>query len=136
MWALPVSALMHLGDRTILHVGEKTFCWTYKDGHAKRIEVETGSSATAIPERRPVDRGHQSPASRARRRHRGGPLDADRRDGAGDPGRPVDPRRRPPCDGRESTRRTEKVASHGVPTVERSPIQRVAGGGPLPTAGR
>ena len=24
--ALPVSALVH--------VGEKTFCWTYKDGHA------------------------------------------------------------------------------------------------------
>ncbi len=30
----PVSALMH--------VGEKTFCWRYEDGHAKRFEVQTG----------------------------------------------------------------------------------------------
>ena len=42
--ALPVSALMHLGDKTILQVGEKTFCWMYENGHAKRIEVETGVS--------------------------------------------------------------------------------------------
>jgi HlyD family secretion protein len=42
VWALPVSALMHLGDRTILQVGQKSFCWTYKDGRAKQIEVETG----------------------------------------------------------------------------------------------
>ena len=42
--ALPVSALMHLGDKTILQVGEKAFCWMYEDGHAKRIEVETGVS--------------------------------------------------------------------------------------------
>jgi hypothetical protein len=27
-----------------LHVGEKTFCWIYDDGHAKRIELETGLS--------------------------------------------------------------------------------------------
>jgi hypothetical protein len=33
---------MHLGDRTILQVGQKSFCWTYKDGRAKQIEVETG----------------------------------------------------------------------------------------------
>jgi multidrug efflux pump subunit AcrA (membrane-fusion protein) len=32
--ALPVSALMH--------VGEKTFCWKYKDGHAHRLEIQTG----------------------------------------------------------------------------------------------
>ena len=44
VWALPVSALMHLGDQTILQVGEKTFCWMYENGHAKRIEVETGVS--------------------------------------------------------------------------------------------
>ena len=41
--ALPVSALMHI-EKTILHIGEKTFCWTYENGHAKRIEVETGLS--------------------------------------------------------------------------------------------
>ena len=42
VWALPVSALMHLGEQTILNVGDKKFFWTYKDGRAKRIEVETG----------------------------------------------------------------------------------------------
>jgi multidrug efflux pump subunit AcrA (membrane-fusion protein) len=42
--ALPVSALMHLGDKTVLQVGEKTFCWMYEDGRAKRIELETGLS--------------------------------------------------------------------------------------------
>ena len=42
--ALPVSALMHLGDKTVLRVGQKAFCWTYDNGHAKRIEVETGIS--------------------------------------------------------------------------------------------
>ena len=44
VWALPVSALMHLGDKTILQVGERSFCWMYENGHAKRIEVETGVS--------------------------------------------------------------------------------------------
>jgi multidrug efflux pump subunit AcrA (membrane-fusion protein) len=34
--ALPVSALTHSGD--------KTFCWTYKDGHAVRTEIRTGVS--------------------------------------------------------------------------------------------
>jgi len=42
--ALPVSALMHVGENTVLHIGEKTFCWIYEDGQAKRIEVETGLS--------------------------------------------------------------------------------------------
>ena len=42
VWALPVSALMHLGDNTILHVGQRSFCWTYKDGRATQIELETG----------------------------------------------------------------------------------------------
>jgi multidrug efflux pump subunit AcrA (membrane-fusion protein) len=42
--ALPVSALMHLGDKTVLKVGEKTFVWMYDDGRAKRTEVETGVS--------------------------------------------------------------------------------------------
>ena len=34
--ALPVAALTHSGD--------KTFCWTYEDGHAVRTEVQTGVS--------------------------------------------------------------------------------------------
>jgi HlyD family secretion protein len=42
VWALPISALMHLGDNTILRVGQRSFCWTYKDGRATRIELETG----------------------------------------------------------------------------------------------
>jgi HlyD family secretion protein len=42
VWALPVSALMHLGEQTILRVGQKAFCWIYKDGRAERTEVETG----------------------------------------------------------------------------------------------
>ena len=41
--ALPVSALMRI-EKTILQIGEKTFCWIYEDGQAKRIEVETGLS--------------------------------------------------------------------------------------------
>src|SRR5208337_3666048 len=32
--ALPLDALIHSGD--------KTFCWTYKDGLAVRTEIETG----------------------------------------------------------------------------------------------
>ncbi len=44
VWALPVSALMHLGDKTVLQVGDRSFCWMYENGHAKRIEVETGVS--------------------------------------------------------------------------------------------
>ncbi len=42
MQALPVSALMHLGDMTVLQVGEKAFCWMYKNGLAKRVELQTG----------------------------------------------------------------------------------------------
>ena len=33
---LPVSALTYSG--------EKTYCWTYKDGHAERTEIQTGVS--------------------------------------------------------------------------------------------
>ena len=33
---LPVSALTHSGDQT--------FCWTYKNGHAARAEIQTGVS--------------------------------------------------------------------------------------------
>ena len=50
-------------------------------------------------QRRRVDRGHQSPAP-AGVRASSDDLDADRRHGAGDPRRPVDPRRRRPGEGR------------------------------------
>jgi multidrug efflux pump subunit AcrA (membrane-fusion protein) len=43
VYAVPVTALMHV-EKTILHKGEKTFCWIYEDGRAKRIELETGLS--------------------------------------------------------------------------------------------
>jgi multidrug efflux pump subunit AcrA (membrane-fusion protein) len=43
VYAVPVNALMHI-EKTILHKGEKTFCWIYEEGHAKRIELETGLS--------------------------------------------------------------------------------------------
>jgi multidrug efflux pump subunit AcrA (membrane-fusion protein) len=36
VWALPVS--------TLTHVGEKTFYWSYDNGHAVRVEVQTGVS--------------------------------------------------------------------------------------------
>jgi HlyD family secretion protein len=44
MRALPIEALMHLGDETIMQVGDRSFCWMYDKGNAKRIEVETGVS--------------------------------------------------------------------------------------------
>ena len=50
VWALPVSALMHLGDETVLHVGEKTLCWIYENGRANRIEVETGVTGDLDPQ--------------------------------------------------------------------------------------
>ena len=52
--ALPLSALMHLGDKTILQVGEKSFCWMYENGRAKRIEVETGVSDGDSGSRSPI----------------------------------------------------------------------------------
>jgi hypothetical protein len=36
VWALPVASLVHSG--------EKTFYWSYEDGHAARVEVQTGVS--------------------------------------------------------------------------------------------
>jgi multidrug resistance efflux pump len=42
VWALPVSALMHLGENTILRVGQRSFCWLYKDDHSTRIELQSG----------------------------------------------------------------------------------------------
>ena len=58
--ALPVAAPIHLDDNTfceiqgckrdharisaLMYVGEKTFCWLYEDGRARRVEVQTGLS--------------------------------------------------------------------------------------------
>ena len=80
VWSVPVA-------RPSSHSGEKTFCWTYEDGHANGSRWRRGS-ATASGSRSPIV---QPPtASNA-----GDPLDAGQRLGAGDPRRPVDPRRRP-----------------------------------------
>ncbi len=49
VWTLPVAALMHLGERTILHVGESTFCWIFKTGLAHRIELQTGVTGDRDP---------------------------------------------------------------------------------------
>jgi hypothetical protein len=42
--ALPLSALVHLGENTILQVGKRSFCWMSEDSHATWTEVETGVS--------------------------------------------------------------------------------------------
>ena len=75
--ALPVAALTYSGD--------KTFCWTYEDGHAVRTEIQTGVSDGEWIEvtNAPAPDGVQ----------RRGSLDADQRLGTGDPRRPVDPHR-------------------------------------------
>jgi len=78
--ALPVSALMHLGDKTILQVGEKTFCWMYDDGHAKRIEVETGVVGDLDP------LSHDQWIEVTRRR----PAGSDAASAADDPWTPID----------------------------------------------
>ena len=92
--ALPLAALTHSGD--------KTYCWKYENGHAVRTEIQTGVSdgewieVTNLP----------APAGAQRRRS----LGADQRLGAGDPGRPVDPRRWRPrrgCHRRRSRRKSQ-----------------------------
>ena len=46
--ALPVTALTYVGD--------KTFCWMYKDGHAERVEIQTGvTDNRPLPPKPPVD---------------------------------------------------------------------------------
>ena len=47
--ALPVSALMHLGDKTVLQVGEKSFCWMYEE---RPREADRGGDGLAITRRR------------------------------------------------------------------------------------
>jgi hypothetical protein len=50
VWALPLKALMHLGDNTILRVGQRAFCWLYQDGRSSRFELETGVIGDPDPE--------------------------------------------------------------------------------------
>ena len=78
--ALPLAALTHSG--------EKTYCWKHEDGKAVRAEIQTGVSDGEWIE---VTNCQVPPA-----RQRLGSLGAGQRLGTGDPGRPVDPRRRRP----------------------------------------
>jgi hypothetical protein len=36
--------VMMLPESALMHVGEKTICWHYEDGHARPMEVRTGLS--------------------------------------------------------------------------------------------
>ena len=38
-----------LPTATLMHVGEKTFYWEYEDGHARRVEVQTGVTGDFDP---------------------------------------------------------------------------------------
>ena len=133
VWALPVSALMHLGDRTILQVGQKSFCWTYRDGRAKRIEVETG----VIGDRDPSSGVQWIEVTRSRVP---GPQEA-----ANQPWTPIDGTEQLIlgdlsilADGspvKVATASDKTKVAGGAPD-SRGALQRVAGGGPLPTPGR
>jgi len=137
VWTLPVSALMHLGDRTILQVGQKSFCWAYKDGRAKRIEVETGVIGDPDPEsgvqwievtRRRVP-GYQEASNEPWT-----PIDGSEQLILGDLSILADGS---PVTVAKASAKT-KVAGGAPDRVSdgRLPLQRVAGGGPLPTPGR
>ena len=54
--ALPLSALTHSGD--------KTYCWMYQDGHARRAEIETGVSDGEWIEVTNLERPNESTAER------------------------------------------------------------------------
>jgi multidrug efflux pump subunit AcrA (membrane-fusion protein) len=108
--ALPLAALMHLGDKTVLRVGEKSFCWIRENGRAKRIEVETG-----------VTDGEWIEVTNRRGSK---PVAATEGD---EPWTPID--------GTEQV-----ILGNLSTLAEGSPVevapQRVAGGGPLPTGGK
>ncbi len=123
--ALPVSALMHIGDKTVLHIGEKTFSWTYENGHAKRIEVQTGLSD-------------------------GQWIEVTNRRAAGSEAAATGDAPWTPIDGTEqvilgnlsilaegaAVQVAPATAETKVARASQGPVQRVAGGGPLPTGGR
>ena len=129
---LPVSALMHLGDKTVLQVGEKSFCWIYNDGRAKRIEVETGVSDgewVEITNHRAAGSKGDEPWT---------PFDGREQVVLGNlsilvDGGPV--QIAPETDTSKASGATT-AADRGGQHNERLAIQRVAGGGPVPTGGR
>ena len=111
--ALPEAALTYSGD--------KAYCWTHEDGHAVRTEVQTGVSDGEWIE----VTNRQVPAARQRR----GSVGADRRQGAGDPGRPVAPRRRRPRGDRSG--RTGRTLASEPPSGRSRPANPHAGLGPV-----
>jgi HlyD family secretion protein len=131
--ALPVSALMHLGDKTVLQIGEKSFCWMYEDGHAKRMELETGVSDgewIEVTNRRDAE----SIGDKAWT-----PFDGNERVILGNlsilaEGSPV--QIAPATDATKAASGAADRRPTNAQPKTRQAIQRVAGGGPLPTGGR
>jgi HlyD family secretion protein len=138
--ALPVSALMR--------VGEKTFCWRYEDGHAQRIEVQTG--VTGDPPHDPnKDVQWIEVTNRQQPTALGGaeswvPVDGTERVILGDLSVLADGS---PVEVAPATGETKVASAAGAPATTHSsttpaasgPVERnqlVAGGGPLPTRGR
>jgi HlyD family secretion protein len=132
--ALPESALMHLGDKTVLQVGEKSFCWLYENGHAKQFEVERGVSDREwieVTNRRPALSAGDEPWT---------PFDGTEQVILGNlsilvEGGPVEI-----APDANATKAASGRASVGSTTSDRPKTtradQRVAGGGPLPTGGK
>ncbi|HEX3446840.1 MAG TPA: efflux RND transporter periplasmic adaptor subunit [Isosphaeraceae bacterium] len=129
---LPVSALMHLGDKTVLQVGETSFCWIYNDGRAKRIEVETGVSDgewIEITNRRAVTSQGEEPWT---------PFDGTEQVILGNLSILVDngPVQIAPETDTSKANGAAAAANRVVRPDASRAIQRVAGGGPVPTGGR
>lgn len=97
--SLPASALVHGGD--------KTYCWTYRDGKAARTEIRAGD------QRRRLARGHE-PEDRGRPGDPGrGRLEAHRRLRKHHHGRPFHPHRRRGGGGRPQGGRGRSDARQG-----------------------
>jgi HlyD family secretion protein len=131
--ALPASALMHLGDKTVLQVGEKSFCWLYENGHAKQFEVERGVSDgewIEVTNRRPAVSADDEPWT---------PFEGKEQVILGNlsilaEGNPVQVA--PAADATKAANGAGDRRTNALPNRKSVAIQRVAGGGPLPTGGR
>jgi HlyD family secretion protein len=132
--ALPESALMHLGDKTVLQVGEKSFCWFYEDGHAKQFEVERGVSDgewIEVTNRRPALSAGDKPWT---------PFDGNEQVILGNlsilvEGGPVEIAPDAGATKAASGRASVSSTTSDRPKTTRAD-QRVAGGGPSPTGGK
>jgi HlyD family secretion protein len=132
--ALPVSALMHLGDKTVLQVGEKSFCWLYEDGHVKQFEVERGVSDgewIEVTNRRPALSAGDAPWTA---------FDGKEQVVLGNLSILVERGTVEIAPDAGATKAASGRASVGSTTSDRPKTtradQRVAGGGPLPTGGK